>query len=156
MRQILIYTVIALISCGLASCIKFNVKKDHASFIYDSVKVNNKEIRIKEGAENGIKTLTITISLKDIANTLNSLVITMASPTLIEYGTYYVGDAEHPLMCKAEILYKNGSSVNSHLGYITYDTIGEGISGGKFQFFFCDAETNKLTYIENGNYRIYE
>ncbi|MBR5563428.1 MAG: hypothetical protein IKW11_04290 [Bacteroidales bacterium] len=156
MRQILIYTVIALISCGLASCIKFNVKKDLASFIYDSVKVNNKEIRIKEGAENGIKTLTITISLKDIANTLNSLVITMSSPTRIENGTYYVGDVEHPQICNAEILYKNGSSITSHLGYITYDTIDEGIQGGKFQFFFYNTESDKLTYIESGNYRIYE
>lgn len=156
MRQILIYAVIAFITCGIVSCNKFNVPKDYASFLYDNVQVKNRNIHIKKGTENDIKTLTLTISLKDVDNSTNSLVITMSSPTRIENGTYYVGDVEHPQICNAEILYKNGSSITSHLGYITYDTIDEGIQGGKFQFFFYNTESDKLTYIESGNYIIYE
>ena len=144
-----------LIIIGLTSCLKLDSSKDYAKFLYNNETVRTSKVSIKESLENGLKTAKLTIRLNELKDsTAQTLLITFTSPEKIGPGWYYVGDSEYPLTAKAKIIYKGGTEVESHLGYVYIDSIEDGMTGS-FQFFFMDIKNKKEIYIEDGQFAIH-
>ena len=153
--KIFAYTSILLSVFTLTSCLKFDSSKDYAKFLYNDETIRTSKVSIKESVENGLKAAILTIRLNELKDsTVQTLLITFTSPEKIEPGWYYVGNPEYPLTAKAKIIYKGDTEVESHLGYVSIDSIEDGMTGS-FQFFFIDTKNKKEIYIEDGQFAIH-